>query len=166
MMFDKILIPTDGSATAGKAARKGLELAKNLGSKVTFLHALENPLVAGYAAPEALPYSAQLYEDLKQAAEGILEDAKALGDKHGVKVDTKLVENRRPADAIHDLEDDYDLVILGTHGRRGVDRWMFGSVAEAAVRRSSQPYLLIRSDEEIEMHERDKEEAQEEGRGA
>lgn len=147
-MYERILMPTDGSGCAHKAARKGLELARQLGSRVTFLHVLENPLVAGYAAPEALPYSAQLYRDLKTSGEEILADAIAMAEDVGVEARSELIENRRPADAIHDAEKDHDLVILGTHGRRGVDRWMFGSVAEAAMRRASTPYLVIRADDE------------------
>lgn len=149
-VYDRILMPTDGSGTARNASRKGLELARRLGSTVTFLHVLENPLVAGYAAPEALPYSAQLYQDLKKAAGEILDEALERAEKAGVTAHAKLVENRRPADAIHEAEKDHDLVIMGTHGRRGVDRWMFGSVAEGALRRSSKPFLLIRSEDDAD----------------
>ena len=155
-MYESILIPTDGSRTARRAAEQGLELARQLGSRVTFLHVLENPLVAGYAAPEALPYSAQLYEDLKIAAEDVLEEAIARARTTGVAAEARLVENRRPVDAIHEAEDGHDLVVMGTHGRRGVDRWMFGSVTEGALRRSSLPFLVVRgddSDEEAERHE-------------
>ncbi len=147
-MYQHILMPTDGSGCARAAMEQGLMLAKQLGASVTFLHVIENPLVAGYAAPEALPYSAQLYQDLKEAGERILDEALTLADAHDVKAEAKLIENRRPADAIHELEADHDLVIMGTHGRRGVDRWMFGSVAEGALRRSRKPFLVIRSDDE------------------
>ena len=147
-MYQRILMPTDGSGCARKAARKGLELARQLGSRVTFLHVLENPLIAGYAAPEALPYSAQLYQDLKKAGGEILDEALAMAEEFGVEATASLIENRRPADAVHEAEADHDLVVLGTHGRRGVDRWMFGSVAEAALRRAKTPYLVIRAGDE------------------
>lgn len=147
-MYQRILIPTDGSGTARKAADHALELARGLGARVTFLHVLENPLVAGYAAPEALPYSAQLYEDLKVAAQDVLDEAMARAGEHGVEADARLVENRRPVDAVHEAEEDHDLVVMGTHGRRGMDRWMFGSVAEGALRRSRCPFLLIRASDE------------------
>lgn len=146
-MYDTILIPTDGSGCAKVAVHKGLALAHRLGATVTFLHVLENPLVAGYAAPEALPYSAQLYDDLKRAASTILDEALAEAASMGVQAHAKLVENRRPADAIHDEESGHDLVVMGTHGRRGVDRWMFGSVAEGALRRADTPYLVVRADD-------------------
>jgi len=149
-MYQRILMPTDGSGCARNAMRKGLELAKQLGAEVTFIHVLENPLVAGYAAPEALPYSAQLYQDLKQAGREILDEALAEAEDVGVKAEAELIENRRPADAIHDAEENHDLVVMGTHGRRGVDRWMFGSVAEAALRRAAKPFLVIRQDDEAE----------------
>lgn len=154
-MYARILIPTDGSGTAGKASRHGLELARRLGAHVTFLHVLENPLVAGYAAPEALPYSAQLYEDLKTAANDVLNEAITRAREFGVEADTRLIENRRPVDAIHEAESDHDLVVMGTHGRRGMDRWMFGSVAEGALRRSRRPFLLIRGSDDASDAEAD-----------
>lgn len=147
-MYQKILIPTDGSRSARRAADHGIALASRFGSRVTFLHVLENPLVSGYAAPEALPYSGQLYEDLKAAAEDVLDDAKRRAAEAGVEAEVLLVENRRPADAIHDAEADHDLVVMGTHGRRGMDRFMFGSVAEGALRRSERPFLVVRGGDE------------------
>ncbi len=148
-MYNRILMPTDGSDCAERALKQGLELAKNLGSSVVFLHVLENPLTMGYTTPEALPYSAQLYDDLRTSAEGVLAAAKAKADALGVPAETKLVEHRDPVQAIHDAETDFDLVIMGTHGRRGFNRWMFGSVAEGALRRSSKPFLLVR-DRDVE----------------
>jgi len=147
-MYKKILMPTDGSACANYAIEHGLDLAKRLGASVVFLHVLENPLTTGYATPETLPYSAQLYEDLKTAAQGVLDDAAARAADAGVTVETRLIENRDPVQAIHEAEEECDAVIMGTHGRRGFNRWMFGSVAEGALRRSDKPFLLIRTQEE------------------
>ena len=147
-MYRKILMPTDGSACANHAIEQGLELAQRLGSEVLFLHVLENPLTTGYATPETLPYSAQLYEDLKSAAKGVLDEAARKAADAGVTAETRLVENRDPVQAIHEAEEECDAVIMGTHGRRGFNRWMFGSVAEGALRRSSKPFLVIRSHQE------------------
>src|SRR5690606_10315002 len=132
-MYRKILIPTDGSETSGLAIDQGLELARLMGAEVTFLHVLENPLTSGYATPETLPYSAQLYRDLKESAGGILQRATEKADKQGVKAKTQLVENRDPVQAIVDAAKDFDAIVMGTHGRRGFNRWMFGSVAEGAL---------------------------------
>lgn len=146
-MYRKILMPTDGSASSDLATKQGLELAQRLGAEVTFLHVLENPLTAGYATPETLPYSAQLYQDLRSAAVDLLAAAKVSAESMGVPASTRLIENHDPVQAIHDAEADHDLVVMGTHGRRGFNRWMFGSVAEGALRRSTKPFLLVRAAE-------------------
>lgn len=145
-MYKRILMPTDGSACAEQAMEHGLELARLMNAEVTFLHVLENPLTSGYATPETLPYSAQLYQDLKDAANQILQRAAERAEKLGVEATTRLVENRDPVQAIHEAEEGHDAVVMGTHGRRGFNRWMFGSVAEGALRRSNKPFLLVRAE--------------------
>jgi nucleotide-binding universal stress UspA family protein len=146
-MYRRILMPTDGSACATKAVDEGLALAKALGSEVTFLYALENPITAGTASPEALPYSAQLWEDLKNLADEALAQAMQAAAQAGVTATPLRVDDRSPVQAILDAEHEHDLVVMGTHGRRGFNRWMFGSVSEGALRRATRPFLLVRSDE-------------------
>lgn len=146
-MYQHILMPTDGSACAHTAIREGLRLARVLGARVTFVHVLENPLSVAYAAPEAVAYSAQLQEDLRAGADRVLREAKALAEEAGVEAETRLLERHDPASAIREASEDFDLVVMGTHGRRGFDRWMFGSVAEGALRGSSKPFLLLRGDD-------------------
>lgn len=145
-MFKRILMPTDGSACSDLAIQKGLVLAKALDADVTFLYALEDPFTTIYAA-EVAAYQPELYESMKKAAQGALESAKALADEAGVRASVALVERTHPVKAIHSAEKDADLVVMGTHGRRGFNRLMFGSVAEGALRRSKKPYLMVRSEE-------------------
>lgn len=147
-MYAKILIPTDGSATSTEAVVHGLKLAAAMSSEVTFLHVIENPLTTGYATPETLPYSAQLYEDLKASGIDILARAEDEARGLGVSSSSVLVENREPAQAIAEAGEEHDLIVMGTHGRRGFNRWMFGSVAEGALRRGNKPFLLIRSEDD------------------
>ncbi|MFO8149514.1 MAG: universal stress protein [Trueperaceae bacterium] len=146
-MYRKILVPTDGSACAQHAVHEAVELAKAIDAEITFLYALENPLTTGTASPEALPYSAQLWDDLKAMADEALQAASAIAESSGVHATAVRVDNRAPVQAILEAEDEHDLVIMGTHGRRGFNRWMFGSVAEGALRRAKRPFLLIRSGE-------------------
>jgi nucleotide-binding universal stress UspA family protein len=146
-MYRKILVPTDGSACAQQAVHEAVELARAIGAEITFLYALENPLTSGTASPEALPYSAQLWEDLKAMADEALGAATAVASEAGVTARALRVDNRAPVQAILETEGDHDLVIMGTHGRRGFNRWMFGSVAEGALRRAQRPFLLIRAGE-------------------
>ncbi|HNQ98975.1 MAG TPA: universal stress protein, partial [Trueperaceae bacterium] len=84
---------------------------------------------------------------LREAGLKLLEREKANAAAVGVVAGTSLVEHHDPVEAIHDAEADHDLVVMGTHGRRGFNRWMFGSVAEGALRRSTKPYLVVRSQE-------------------
>lgn len=146
-MYERILMPIDGSRCSEQAVSEGLRLAAELGATILFLHAIEDPLVAGYATPESLPYAAQLVEDLKSEGERILDGAVAWAADVGVLAERRLVERRHPWDAIHDAEAEVDLVVMGTHGRRGMERWMFGSVTERALRHATKPYLIVRSGE-------------------
>src|SRR5690606_13293937 len=147
-VFESILIPTDGSSTSDQALEKGLELARLAGARVTFLHVLENPLTSGYATPEAMPYAAQLYTDLRTSGENILQRAVDRAEALGVTATSRMVEDADPVRAIVDASKEHDAVVMGTHGRRGFNRWMFGSVAEGALRRADKPFLMVRGPED------------------
>ena len=144
-MYSRVLISTDGSPCSERAVQRGLELAKILSAKVTFLFVLDDPQTSTYAVPDMAVYLPQLYEDLKADAIEVLARAEIAAADLGVPADSRLVEHSSPARAINEAESGFDLVVLGTHGRRGFNRWMFGSVAEGALRRSGVPYLVVRS---------------------
>jgi nucleotide-binding universal stress UspA family protein len=144
-MYKRILMPTDGSTCSEAAIRQGLQLAKDLKAEVTFLYALEDPVTTIYA-PEVVSYQPELYEQLKKAAQDALDRAKKIADELGVSATLLLVERKHPTEAIHEAEKDYDLIVMGTHGRRGFNRWMFGSVAEGVLRRAKTPCLMLRSE--------------------
>lgn len=150
-MYKRILMPTDGSALSEEAIRQGLELAAALNASVSFLYVLESPMTL-YQTPESISYLPQLYDDLREAADASLTRAAAMAEEAGVEHNIRLIEDSNPVDAISGVEPEYDLVVMGTHGRSGFNRWMFGSVAEGALRRATKPFLLIR-------HEEDEEEA-------
>lgn len=146
-MYETILIPVDGSACSQAALRHGLGLAKALGSSVTFLQAVEDPAVTLYRIPEAAPYQPELYAALKREAEANLEAALERAEAEGIEAQTLLAERQDPIRAIQDAALVHDLIVMGTHGRRGVSRLMFGSVAEGVLRQASKPCLLIRQPE-------------------
>jgi nucleotide-binding universal stress UspA family protein len=148
-MYKRILMPTDGSALSEEAIRQGLELASVLGATVSFLYVLESPMTL-YQTPESISYLPQLYDDLRETADAALIRAAGLAEEAGVEHNIRLIEDSTPVDAISSLEPDYDLVVMGTHGRSGFNRWMFGSVAEGALRRATKPFLLIRQEESAE----------------
>lgn len=142
----RILMPTDGSPCSEEAVRRGLEFAAALGAEVTFLYAVEDPLTPLDTSPYDLAYRTDLYDDLKEAARAALERAVRLADEAGVPCRTVLTEREHPVRAIHAAERDADLVVMGTHGRRGFNRLLFGSVAEEALHGSHKPYLILRHD--------------------
>ncbi len=143
-MIKHILMPTDGSKCSEQAIVEGLDLAKALGAEVTFLYAVEDPITTLYAMPGAVTYQTALWDDLVKFAKDALQRAKTLASNAGVKATTTLIEHQAPAVAIREAEKDYDMVIMGTHGRHGFKRLMLGSVAEGVLRSATKPYLMIR----------------------
>ncbi len=143
-MYKKILMPTDGSACSQKAITEGLEVAKSMGASVTFLYAVENISSTLWISPESVPYGLELIEDLKRVGSEALSKARELAQAAGVEAETKLVE-AKPVEAILAEAKNHDLIVMGTHGRSGLDRFMLGSVTEAVLHRSDKPVLVLRS---------------------
>jgi len=147
-MYQRILIPIDGSTCSQIALQHGLELAHALGATVTLLHVLENPLttsLVGWMAPSPVTYSYQLLQDLRQAAQAILATALQQATRLSVAATTVLIEEDFPAAAILQQAADHDLVVMGTHGRRGLDRLFVGSITEGVLRQIPTPLLIIRA---------------------
>ena len=143
-MYQTILMPTDGSACSQKAIEQGLVVAKNMGANVTFIYALESPTSAMWISPESLPYGLELLEDLKKVGQTAIDKAVTLATQMGVKAEGKLIEGR-PVDIILEAGKTHDLIVMGTHGRSGLDRFMLGSVTESVLHRSDKPVLVMRS---------------------
>lgn len=143
-MYKKILMPTDGSACSQKAITEGLDVAKSMGASVTFLYAVENISSTLWIGPESVPYGLELIEDLKRVGSEALSKASELAKAAGVDAETKLVETK-PVEAILVEAKNHDLIVMGTHGRSGLDRFMLGSVTEAVLHRSDKPVLVLRS---------------------
>ncbi len=143
--FEHLLLPTDGSACSDHALGEGLKLAKALSAKVTILHVLEMPITV-YTMPESMVYDPHIHDDLTKVAQATLEKARIQASELGVDATIKLVDsgNVRADEPILDAEASADLTVMGTHGRRGFDRVLLGSVTERVLRRSSNPHLVLR----------------------
>lgn len=140
--FQRILIATDGSECSGQATHYGLKLAQALGAEVTFLYAVGE---LSHRPGSSLPLAEALgliEEDIQTQAEMALHQAKEQAESTGVSAHTKLVQGK-PADCILKQAQIHDLVVMGTHGRTGLDRLMLGSVAEGVIRRSQKPVLVV-----------------------
>ena len=142
-MYKTILMPTDGSPCSLQALEHGLGLAKALGAKVHFLYVLENPAQAIWIAPESVPYGLELLEDLKKGAEEAIAKALALAREKGVEA-TGEVKEGVPIPTIVEAAKGFDLLVMGTHGRTGLDKLLLGSVTEGVLHRVSVPVLVVR----------------------
>ncbi|MGE8106541.1 universal stress protein [Allorhizobium sp. NPDC080224] len=146
-MYKHILIATDGSEIAQKGVDHGLLLAKNLDAKVMVVTVTEPfPIYAGEGWALG-PGDFERYDaDQIKFAQELLAPIKASADRLGVTCETRHVPNRRPAEAILDTaaEEDCSLIVMASHGRRGLERLFLGSQTQEVVSRSSLPVLVVR----------------------
>ncbi|BCM16535.1 universal stress protein [Mesorhizobium sp. J8] len=149
-MYKKILIATDGSELAQKGVVHGLELAKGLGASVAFVTVSEpfpalawGGAMAGYvAADELVNYE----ESARKYASELLAKCKAEADAKGVEAKTLHIENRTPAEAILEVAgaEGSDLIVMASHGRRGLGRLVLGSQTAEVVSLTTIPVLVVR----------------------
>ena len=145
-MYKHILIATDGSDLAAKAVTSGIELAKRLGAKVTALTASEpwTAMMMGGDPGSAFP----IIEYERMAADNaanILETVSSAAKTAGVACDAVHVTNY-PADAIIETAESKgcDLIVMASHGRRGIARVLLGSQAVNVLTHSTVPVLICR----------------------
>jgi nucleotide-binding universal stress UspA family protein len=138
-MYGRILIPTDGSDYSKEATDHGLALAKMTGAEVTALFVIDDGSSMTLNLPK-VPNLAQTLEDEGSKAVAYI---KGEGEKRGVKVKTRI-ERGSAAPVIINGTRDYDLVVMGTHGRTGVSKLVMGSVAEKVIRLAECPVLVVK----------------------
>lgn len=145
-MYSRILIPTDGSTAAGNAVEHGLELASRYDASVYALYVVE-PVYAAEGGGE------QIIQALESEGETAINLIAEQADELGLQAETAL-RHGSPHREILDYigEQDIDLVVMGTHGRTGLDRYLLGSVTEKVVRLADVPVLTVafREDEDPE----------------
>jgi len=136
-MYSDILVPTDGSRGVKAALEHGTEIASQWNAT---LHAL-------YVVDTRVARSGPLLERLREEGRGAVRDVEVAGTQAGLTVVTEIVEGN-PHEGILEYasEHDVDMIVMGTHGRTGVDRVVMGSVAERVVRRSPVPVLTVRGE--------------------
>jgi len=145
-MFKHVLIATDGSELAERAVAQGLELAKVINARVTAVTVTE-PWAAMVVGEAALAFPAGEYE--KGAAEHaakILGRAADMAKKAGVACTTVHVKEQFPAEGIITAakEKGCDLIVMASHGRRGIAKLLLGSEATKVLTHSSVPVLICR----------------------
>ncbi|MBX3579795.1 MAG: universal stress protein [Rhizobiaceae bacterium] len=149
-MYQHILISTDGSDLARKGVDHGLTLAKHLNAKVTLMTVTEPfPLEYGAVGLGWIPSQEDIdgFEAArKKAADEILGKVKAAADTMGVEASVLHVPDARPAEAIVDAAKarGCSLIVMASHGRRGLGRILLGSQTAEVVAHSPVPVLVVR----------------------
>jgi len=142
-MFKKILLATDGSEDALRAADYALELAKKNEASVEIMYVL--PMIPVFGPEKALYHSLAANEDLKAHGQEVLADTLKKFEAQNIPCETKIVQGD-PADLICEeaKEKGVSLIIIGTRGMTGVTRWVMGSVSSKVVNHAPCSVLVIR----------------------
>ena len=144
-MYQNILVPVDGSDTAAKALREAIELARSLSSRIRVMHVVNSTPWIAQGVPGAIE---ELLTQLRSTGESIIHEAKRAVRSAGIEVDHRLIEalGDRTGEIIVAEANDWpaQLIVCGTHGRRGLKRLLVGGDAEYIVRHSPAPVLLVR----------------------
>jgi nucleotide-binding universal stress UspA family protein len=146
-MFKRILVPVDGSPTSTKALAAAVQIARESGGRVRLVHSFDElAYLTGYE------YSADLIQQARGYADKVLREGLDVAGAAGVSADTRLVEEpgRRLGEVVAEEARRFeaDLIVVGTHGRRGIGRVLLGSGAEQVIRLAPVPVLSIRGDDE------------------
>lgn len=149
-MYKHILIATDGSDVAKKGVEHGLALAKSLGARATVVMVSEPfPVLAGASSAGWVPSPAD-YERFLEAnnayAKEVLDAAAAAGTAQGVTVETRHIPDSPPAPTIVEVakKAGCDLIVMGSHGRRGLGRLFLGSQTSEVLAHTPVPVLVVR----------------------
>jgi nucleotide-binding universal stress UspA family protein len=145
-MYAHILIATDGSELAGRAVEQGLTLAKTLGSKVTAVTVTE-PWTAAVSGEWAVAFPVEEYEKAAALnAEKILKAVAETAARIGVACETVHVKDQFAAEGIVEEAKSRacDLIVMGSHGRRGIVKFVLGSQATRVLTHSTTPMLICR----------------------
>ncbi|GAB7095591.1 universal stress protein [Halolamina litorea] len=139
-MYDDILVPTDGSPAATAAIDHAISLAKTYDATVHALYVVDASAFSSIEAGSELVIDA-----LEEEGQHAVEEITAAAEAAGIDVVTHVVSGtayRRILDYVDD--EGIDLIVMGTHGRSGVERFLLGSVTERVVRTADVPVLTIR----------------------
>lgn len=150
-MYQRIFVAIDGSDTSQLAFDHALSLARNQSARLIVAHVVET-LIYPISPTGGYPFNPEtVQQTLRDQGVALLEQAQAKGQSAGVEIETALLEVREATErtaatlAREAQRRQADLIVLGTHGRRGFDRLLMGSVAETLLRSAAMPVLLVRA---------------------
>jgi nucleotide-binding universal stress UspA family protein len=146
-MYRNILIAVDSSHTSEIALQEAIKLARELDGQLRILHVVETVnlnLSGEFSNPN------DIWDAMRRSGEAVLAKAQAAAREAGIDAEIKLIDidtlGRRIPEVIAEEAEAWpaDVIVIGTHGRRGVSHLFLGSTAEGVVRVATKPVLLIR----------------------
>ena len=145
-MYQRILVAVDGSETSLRGLGESIRLAKAIGGRLLLVHVLNTLILESEVASTA--YYQALADSIRASGKLVIDDAAMVAHEAGVPFEQKLVD-KIGAHAWQEIvaqakEWQADLIVLGTHGRRGLKRLVMGSDAELVVRHAPVPVLIVR----------------------
>ena len=143
-MYDDVLVPTDGNQRMSRVIEEAVDLADRYGATVHAIHAIDESAYASIPEEARDPVRERLREDGDDATRSVADAALEAG--------LEAVREVRRGPAAHvvvsyAIEKDNDLIVLGTHGRTGYERYLLGSVAERVVRSAPMSVLTVSLDD-------------------
>lgn len=151
-MYQRILVAIDDSFMTGKVLDTAIDLSKRYGATLGLLHALDEAMFGHHPSAENfLPNSVgKLEYKMRKGAGAFLDRAAKRVADAGIDAELKLVESetKHISDMLAEAANEWkaDLLVVGTHGRRGVERFFIGSVAERLARKVETSLLLVRGE--------------------
>lgn len=149
-MFKHILLPTDGSKLSGKAAKQAIQLAKSVGAKLTVINITPRFAVSAIEEGGGMPVPAIIKRRFDEEAAGVskklIDKVKADAGAAGVACNGVIVSSHNPYDAIikHARKAGCDLILMASHGRKGLSALLLGSETTKVLTHSAIPVLVVR----------------------
>jgi nucleotide-binding universal stress UspA family protein len=143
-LYKKIMVATDGSEQNKKAISYGIEFAKLSGAKLYVVYVVDT------AAFASIPMDAgweMMYELLETEGKDASNQVVELGEAQGLEIESAVLEGHPSNEIIEFAEgNDIDMIVIGTLGKSGLDRFLLGSVADKVTRNSKVPVLVVRGE--------------------
>lgn len=148
-MYKHILLPTDGSKLSEKAVKQCIRLAKSIGAKITAINIMpefQMVIDEGFAVANASQIKKRFEEEVEKRSKKILGEVKAEANAAGVDCDGISVAGDVPYEAIirHAKKEKCDLIVMASHGRKGLSSILLGSETAKVLTHSSIPVLVVR----------------------
>jgi nucleotide-binding universal stress UspA family protein len=142
----RILVPVDFSAYSERATQYACQLAARFGARVELLHVVEDPFLSSAWSPDIhLPDPAQILDDLVADASVRLSGYAPTAERRTVAIHSVVLRGQAARMIVaHAAACDFDLIVMGTHGRAGLSHFLLGSVTERVLRTAACPVLTIK----------------------